>query len=345
MSKKQITIIIPLFNRASLILETLQSIKAQSSKDWKCIVVDDGSTDKSCQVVNELAENDTRIKLIKRDRGPKGANTCRNIGLDLVSTEWVMFFDSDDIMLPNCLSERIKSLEENNENELLFSQGLTFSSHGIMNFRNNPMSKDYVKDIVSFNVALSTPAAVWNTSFIKKIRGWNENLQRWQDCELFIRAMQLGVKYKWISLTPDHLIRSQGNDNRITNSKSKYKDLEGLISIFSEVYLTLSKSNKLIFSKSIFYYCLKSSYFISAQQNKAVLGIIKKNNILTPLKFIKFKLYMTLNVKFKKVKYLKGIMHLFITSEIKNYHYNEFYVNEELLELSKTNIEIQKYIR
>ena len=138
MSNKQITIIIPLFNRASLILETLQSIQAQTSKDWKCIVVDDGSTDKSCQVVNELAENDTRIKLIIRDRGPKGANTCRNIGLDIASTEWVMFFDSDDLMLPWCIEKRIKAIDNNQNIDILLSQGATFTDHNIIGFRNNP---------------------------------------------------------------------------------------------------------------------------------------------------------------------------------------------------------------
>jgi len=345
LSKIEITVVIPLFNRASLILDTLYSIQAQTNNNWQCIVVDDASTDNSCKVVSDLAKNDSRIKLVERDRTPKGANTCRNIGLDLVSTEWVMFFDSDDIMLPNCLAERIKAFKENKGNELLLSQGLTFSHNGIMNFRNNPESQDYVKDIVSFNVALSTPAAVWKTSFIQNISGWNENLQRWQDCELFIRAFQLDVKYKWISIIPDHLIRSQGNDNRITNSKSKYNNLEGLITIFSEVFVTLNKTNKFIFAKSIFYYCLKSSYFISSQQNKAVLSIIKRTKMLTRIKFIKLKLYMTLNAKFKKVKYLKGVLHLFISNEIKNYQYNEFYQNTELLELSKKNIEMQHYIR
>lgn len=343
MSKKQITIIIPLFNRESLILETLQSIQAQTSKEWKCIVVDDGSTDKSCQVVNDFAKNDKRIKLVERDRLPKGANTCRNIGLKLTTTDWVMFFDSDDIILPTCLINRTKAIEEYQYHDLLLSQGVTFSSKGIMNFRNNPLSQDYVKEIVSFNVALSTPAAIWKTSFIKKIR-WNENIQRWQDCELFIRVLQLGVKYKWISLKPDHLIRSEGHNNRITNSKSKYNDIESLVKIFSEVYLTLNKPNNLYFARSIYYYCLKSSYFISSKQNTSILNTIKENKILSKFNFYKFKFFMTLNSRYNKVKYIKGILHLFISNEIKKYNYNEFYRNDELLDWVKKNIKIEQYI-
>ena len=343
MSSVKLTVIIPSFNRAKLIIKTLDSIRNQSLSNWRCIIVDDGSEEETLNALKKYIQNDSRFELFSRDREPKGANTCRNIGLSQVKTDWVMFFDSDDLMMPWCIEKRINAIEDYQNIDILLSQGVTFSSKGIMNFRNNPLSQDYVKEIVGFNVALSTPAAIWKTSFIKKIR-WNENIQRWQDCELFIRVLQFGVKYKWISLKPDHLIRSEGHDNRITNSKSKYKDVESLVETFSMIYMTLNKSNKIIFAESIFYYCLKSSYFISSQQNTSILGIIKENSILTHTDFYKLKLYMTLNTKFKKVKYIKGILYLFISNEIKKYNYNEFYRNDELLEWVKKNVKIENYI-
>ena len=341
--KNKITIIIPLFNRASLILKTLQSIQVQTSKDWKCIVVDDGSEEETLNALKKYIQNDSRFEIFSRDREPKGANTCRNIGLSQVKTDWVMFFDSDDIMLPTCLINRTKAIEENQDYDFLLSQGVTFSSKGIMNFRNNPLSQDYVKEIVGFNVALSTPAATWKTSFIKKIK-WNENIQRWQDCELFIRVLQFGAKYKWISLKPDHLIRSEGHNNRITNSKSKYNEIESLVKIFSEVYLTLNEPNNFYFARSIYYYCLKSSYFISSKQNTSILNTIKEKKMLTKFNFYKLKFFMTLNSRYNKVKYIKGILHLFISNELKKYNYNEFYRNDELLEWVKKNIKIENYI-
>ena len=341
--KSEISIVIPNFNRNKLFIKTLDSIRSQSINNWRCIIVDDGSEEETLNALKKYIQNDSRFELFSRDREPKGANTCRNIGLSQVKTDWVMFFDSDDIMLPTCLINRTKAIEENQDYDFLLSQGVTFSSKGIMNFRNNPLSQDYVKEIVGFNVALSTPAATWKTSFIKKIK-WNENIQRWQDCELFIRVLQFGAKYKWISLKPDHLIRSEGHNNRITNSKSKYNEIESLVKIFSEVYLTLNEPNNFYFARSIYYYCLKSSYFISSKQNTSILNTIKEKKMLTKFNFYKLKFFMTLNSRYNKVKYIKGILHLFISNELKKYNYNEFYRNDELLEWVKKNIKIENYI-
>jgi len=341
--KSEISIVIPNFNRNKLFIKTLDSIRSQSINNWRCIIVDDGSEEETLNALKKYIQNDFRFEIFSRDREPKGANTCRNIGLSQVKTDWVMFFDSDDIMLPTCLMNRTKAIEENQDYDLLLSQGVTFSSKGIMNFRNNPLSQDYVKEIVGFNVALSTPAATWKTSFIKKIK-WNENIQRWQDCELFIRVLQFGAKYKWISLKPDHLIRSEGHNNRITNSKSKYNDIESLAKIFSEVYLTLNEPNNFYFARSIYYYCLKSSYFISSKQNTSILNTIKEKKMLTKFNFYKLKFFMTLNSRYNKVKYIKGILHLFISNELKKYNYNAFYRNDELLEWVKKNIKIENYI-
>ena len=168
--KSEISIVIPNFNRNKLFIKTLDSIRSQSINNWRCIIVDDGSEKETLNALQKYIQNDSRFELFSRDREPKRANTCRNIGLSQVKTDWVMFFDSDDIMLPTCLMNRTKAIEENQDYDLLLSQGVTFSSKGIMNFRNNPLSQDYVKEIVGFNVALSTPAATWKTSFIKKIK-------------------------------------------------------------------------------------------------------------------------------------------------------------------------------
>ena len=284
--KNKITIIIPLFNRASLIQETLKSIQEQTIKEWKCIIVDDGSTDKSCKLVNDITKNDSRFKLIQRTREPKGANTCRNIGLSMVKTEWVMFFDSDDIMLPHCIEKRIIASQENKNYELLFFQGVTFSKRGVLNFRNNPKSEDYVKDILSFNVTLSTPVAIWKTNFIRRINAWTENLHRWQDSELFIRVLQTNVKYKWISEYPDHLVRREIGLNRITNSNSKYDDFETLMNAFANVFGSLNESNKKIFRESLYYVCLKSSYFISPLKNKIIIDILEYHSMISEKSFL-----------------------------------------------------------
>ena len=82
-SQPLVSIIIPTFNRAHLIGETLDSILAQTYTHWECLITDDGSTDNSIEIIQEYVTKDTRFKLFTRPANrPKGANACRNIGLE-----------------------------------------------------------------------------------------------------------------------------------------------------------------------------------------------------------------------------------------------------------------------
>lgn len=103
-----VSIVIPMFNREALIRETLASIQRQEVADWECVVVDDGSQDGSRQVVQRLAQADTRIKLVRRPGDqPKGPSTCRNHGFKESSGTWVWFVDSDDLVAEGALARML----------------------------------------------------------------------------------------------------------------------------------------------------------------------------------------------------------------------------------------------
>ena len=112
MENKLISIIIPTYNRAHLIGETLNSLLAQTYKDWECIIVDDGSTDDTNNVVEEYVAQDNRFIFVYRPRDRrKGANACRNYGFEMSNGEYINWFDSDDIMLPNFLLEKVDAIQ------------------------------------------------------------------------------------------------------------------------------------------------------------------------------------------------------------------------------------------
>jgi glycosyltransferase involved in cell wall biosynthesis len=107
-----ISIIIPNFNRATLIGETLESIIAQTYKNWECIIVDDGSTDNSLKVIQDYINNDCRFRFFQRPAfHPKGANACRNIGMDMSLGDYIIFFDSDDLMLENHIEKKLELIQ------------------------------------------------------------------------------------------------------------------------------------------------------------------------------------------------------------------------------------------
>ena len=118
------SIIIPTYNRGKRISKSINSIINQSFKHWECIIVDDGSTDKTVAVINKYIKEDTRFSIYKRPTQlPKGANACRNYGFKQSKGNYIQFFDSDDLMLSNCLEARVVFLEKEN----LEYQGANFS--------------------------------------------------------------------------------------------------------------------------------------------------------------------------------------------------------------------------
>ena len=126
-SDNLITIITPLFNRESLIKESIQSVIHQSNSNWELIVIDDGSTDQSCKIVEEFIKNDSRIRLIKRNRDPKGANTCRNIGIQESSGDYLLFLDSDDVLAPWAIENRWAAIEQKKEYDYYFFPAAYFT--------------------------------------------------------------------------------------------------------------------------------------------------------------------------------------------------------------------------
>ena len=105
------SIIIPTYNRAHLISETLDSVLSQSYPYFEIIIVDDGSTDNTKQVIESRYNNDERIKYYFKQNEERGA--ARNFGLKQSKGDYAIFFDSDDLMKPCYLAAMAEVIEEN----------------------------------------------------------------------------------------------------------------------------------------------------------------------------------------------------------------------------------------
>ncbi|MGV9003506.1 glycosyltransferase family 2 protein [Flavobacterium sp.] len=109
-----ISIIMATFNRAHFIVETLNSIQNQTFKNFECLIIDDGSTDNTIDVITTFLENDKRFKYYKRTANyNKGLPGSRNYGLDLAKGDYIIFFDDDDYIHSKNLETNIKVLEDN----------------------------------------------------------------------------------------------------------------------------------------------------------------------------------------------------------------------------------------
>lgn len=111
--KALVSIIIPTYNRAHLIGETLKSVLEQTYKNWECIVVDDGSKDETSEIVQCYLDKDSRFKYYLRPKNrPKGANACRNYGFELSKGEYIQWLDSDDLIGQEKITEQVALLEQ-----------------------------------------------------------------------------------------------------------------------------------------------------------------------------------------------------------------------------------------
>lgn len=106
-----VSIIIPLYNKEKCIKATIQSIQKQTYTNFEILVVDDGSTDGSANIVKAII--DERIRYIYKSNG--GVSSARNMGIDEAKNDWILFLDADDQLDERCLEVLCKPLEENSK--------------------------------------------------------------------------------------------------------------------------------------------------------------------------------------------------------------------------------------
>jgi hypothetical protein len=209
-TKPLVSIVVPVFNRANLIVETLDSLTRQTFPDWEALVVDDGSTDATCDVVSQQAALNPRIRLVRRDRPPKGANTCRNIGLAASRAELVIFLDSDDLLAPGCLQQRITVMQENPGLPFAVFQGTTFfqTPGDTDQIWNQPGLGSDLDHFLRGNSAWQTAGPIWTKNILQELGGFDEDLGCWQDVDLHIRALSRRLAFrKFLDLPPDYFYR------------------------------------------------------------------------------------------------------------------------------------------
>ena len=105
-----ISVIIPLYNKEKSVRATLESVRAQSYTDWECIVVDDGSTDKSREVAEQFIIDDLRFKILTKPNG--GVCSARNRGIEEAKGEYIALLDGDDIWDKDYLAEQVKMTQD-----------------------------------------------------------------------------------------------------------------------------------------------------------------------------------------------------------------------------------------
>ena len=111
MSQPKVNIIIPVYNSEKYLKRCFDSLVNQTYQNWEAIVVDDASTDNSCQKVKELTENDSRFKFTRLEKNC-GVSKVRNLALSMITGKYTAFLDSDDYWEQDMLEVLVSKAEE-----------------------------------------------------------------------------------------------------------------------------------------------------------------------------------------------------------------------------------------
>lgn len=108
-----VSVVMPVYNCADCITETVKSLQDQTYHNWELVAVDDCSTDNSAEVVQALAANDARIRYLRLEEN-SGAAVARTVAMENAEGEYIAFLDSDDLWHPEKLERQLRFMQENN---------------------------------------------------------------------------------------------------------------------------------------------------------------------------------------------------------------------------------------
>lgn len=213
----------------------------QTYENWECIIIDDESTDDTIDVVANYILKDSRFQYNSRPFDTlKGANACRNYGIEKSKGDYIVFLDSDDLLAEDCLEKRIKTFSKYPEYDMLvFSMGHFFNldncfideTRRIFEGNNSDTIQEFIfGKKLPWNITrpIYKKQSVFNTNL-----RFNENIQNFQDDEFHINLLyRLKPKYKIIDLT-DCFYRV---DFKSLNKYGTQSGQQNIINSFFEYY-------------------------------------------------------------------------------------------------------------
>lgn len=253
------SVVIPLYNKELSVRNTINSVLNQTFKEFEVIIVNDGSTDDSLEIVKQI--QDPRIRIIDKTNG--GVSSARNKGIQEAKHEWIVLLDADDLWKENHL-EVLSDLITTYPKDKVFCTSYIRSNEVEQNNGENDVNviEDYfLKAHTGF---FCSSVACIHTSVFKDVGNFNTNLNRGEDLELWTR---IGRKYRFIQanqVTATYRIEAENRSDKINyNIKKSFLstiDVRKIQSLSEKEYLKIILNNS--FKRFLKKRDLKNSIFI-----------------------------------------------------------------------------------
>ena len=189
MNKDLVSIITPTYNSSKFIRDAIESVLMQSYQNWEMLIVDDASSDDTCEIINGFVLSDERIKLMRRSENG-GAAVSRNAAISVANGRYIAFLDSDDVWREEKLERQLELFQKTNAS-LVYSGYEKIDESGNKQGRvvTVPESIDYA-GLLNATV-IATVTAIYDTNRVGRVL--MPNIRKRQYYALWLKILRLGV--------------------------------------------------------------------------------------------------------------------------------------------------------
>ncbi len=253
----------PVFNHTADVAIMLDSILANSFDSWELLAVDDGSEADTLELLRRYKAADDRVHVIQRQEQPKGAQTCRNIGLREARGEYIAFLDSDDYITPSCLQTRVDTIASRPDLDFVVFPSGIYGSHG---FDATPGAytfgyKVHRDDLWAF-ASRNLPFIVWNNIYrTSALRSggvqWDTALLSLQDSDFNLQCLLAGLSYTYASVPPDYGYRVEAGTETISKKINSKEHFASQLHLVDKCFTTIQAARGHQYDHALYYGCTK----------------------------------------------------------------------------------------
>jgi len=215
MEKGLVSIITPIYNGARYVSETIQSVLNQSFSNWEMIIIDDGSIDNSCEIIDRFIHKEPKIRLFSQKNA--GSASARNNGIKRARGQFICLLDADDVWEPEFLTSQLRFMHVN-------SAVLVCSSHRRINENSIEILKPFIAPFKASYSDLLKTCSISCLTGVYDIEPYGKVYLKEEFKSLrddYIYWLEIIKKIKFVYGNPDILASYRMLDNSATRKKSK----------------------------------------------------------------------------------------------------------------------------
>lgn len=219
-----VSVIMPAFNASAFIAESIESVMAQTYTRWELLIVDDGSTDRTAEIVKAYTEKCDKIKYIYQQNGGQGK--ARNTAIKQASGDLFAFLDSDDVWLPNKLELQIRWMNETNA-DLVFTNGYFFNEHGAIlprqfNTTGGVWKADEMLSLLVMRNRIAILTVLVKRENLLAVKGFSErpDVQNAEDYNLWMKLCMVNTVFAGID---QRLVKYRIHSKQVSHDRAKMR--------------------------------------------------------------------------------------------------------------------------